>query len=59
MQDLLLRLSPDALDFAQWAGLRLPDPAGSGGSVAAQLEALLRLKALLLVAIALRLRAFR
>lgn len=57
-----MRLSPDALDFAQWAGLRLPsppDPGGGGSSVAAQLEALLRTKALLLVAIALRLRAFR
>ena len=62
-QDLLLRLSPDALDMAAWVGLlqpALPDPSGSGGgSPASQLESLLRFKCLLLVAVALRLRAFR
>lgn len=61
-QDLLLHLSPDALDFARWAGFRLPPPPEPGGpaeAASAQLERLLRLKMLLLVAVALRMRAFR
>lgn len=62
LQDLLLHLSPDALDFARWAGFRLPPPPEPGGpteAASAQLERLLRLKMLLLVAVALRMRAFR
>lgn len=61
-QDLLLHLSPDALEFAGWAGFRLPpppEPGGPGEAASAQLERLLRLKMLLLVAVALRMRAFR
>lgn len=55
LQDLLIRLLPNALELAAWLGLPLPpNPAG-----AAQLEPLLRVKCLLLLAAALRLRAFR
>ncbi|PRW58918.1 piezo-type mechanosensitive ion channel-like protein isoform X1 [Chlorella sorokiniana] len=62
IQDLLLHLSPDALDFARWTGFRLPPPPEPGGpseAASTQLERLLRLKMLLLVAVALRMRAFR
>jgi hypothetical protein len=64
LQDLLLQLSPDALDWAEWVGLLLPppaDPSGSRGSssTAGEVESLLRIKCLLLAAVALKLRAFR
>ena len=61
-QDLLLQLSPAALDWAQWVGLLLPpspDPGAPTASIttARQLEQLLRIKCLLLVAVALTRRA--
>lgn len=48
--------------MASWLGLLLPpppDPDASPEATSAQLEHLLRLKCLLLLAAALRLRAFR
>ncbi len=60
LQALLLQLSPSALDWAQWAGLLVPpDPDPDTGNGAGALERLLRIKCLLLVAVALKLRAFR
>ena len=63
-QDLLLQLSPAAMDWAQWVGLLLPPPppdpgAPTAGGIATawQLEQLLRIKCLLLVAVALTRRA--
>jgi len=58
IQDLLLHLSPDALEAAAWAGLVVP-PSGDPAIGGAALERLLRLKCLILVAVALRLRACR
>ena len=64
LQDLLLQLSPHALDWAEWVGLLLPPPpdpggGGSSSSTAGEVESLLRIKCLLLAAVALKLRAFR
>lgn len=60
LQALLMQLSPSALDWAQWAGLLVPpDPGPDSGSGAGELERLLRVKCLLLVAVALKTRAFR
>ena len=65
LQDVLLQLTPDALDWAQWIGLLLPPPptpdpdAGGGEGQAGDIERLLRIKCLLLTAVALKLRAFR
>jgi hypothetical protein len=58
MQDLVTSLDPNASNWLDWAGLRLPEdaPSATGG---AAVEAALRCKALILLAVALKKRTFR
>ena len=62
-QDLLVSLSPAALDWAAWLGVALPPPgpapAGAPATDGSLLEPLLRIKCLLLAAVALKRRSFR
>jgi hypothetical protein len=53
-QDLVTSLDPNAANWLEWAGLLLTD-----SSRASVVEAVLRCKALVLVAVALKKRTFR